>query len=247
MDSTIAISKFFFLRKNLYNMAEIVLSQVLKMGDALETDNYDLANEIVEGDDAVDKLEKDNDNLSQIAILEAVVSRNIMGMGNVSEDIVLRKDPLRFALSCIRITRNMERLGDQVVNVAEVFRNGNVRKRLFRENEVMCKILSRVITLAGMAVESLVEEKNRFMGSVNSLEMELNGLCNTAFHQFLLKEDMDKKEFADVYRMILCMERIGDYAVNIAEELVRLNTGQDIRHMDLKSTPHGRVESKDHT
>lgn len=235
----VTISKFFYLRKNLYNMAEIVLSQVLMLGDALENDNYELAEQIIKNDDEVDQLEKDNDNLSQNAILEAIATRNILGMGNVSDDIVLRKDPLRFALSCIRITRNMERLGDQVVNIAEVFKNGNIRKRLFRENEIMCKILSRVITLAGMAVESLVEEKDRFMGSVNTLEQELNGLCNTAFHQAVEREDMDKKEFADLYRTILSMERIGDYAVNIAEELVRLNTGHDIRHMDLNL---GRVQ-----
>lgn len=214
-------------------MAEMVLDQVLRLGDSLEGDNYHLAEQIVAGDDSIDELEKENDNLSQNAILEAIASRNVMGMGNVSEDIIVKKDPLRFALSCIRITRNIERLGDQVVNVADVFRNGNVRKKIFKENEVMCKILSRVITLAGMAVESLVEEKDRFMGSVNTIEQELNGLCNTAFHQFVAKEDMPKKEFADLYRMILSMERIGDYSVNIAEELVRLNTGQDIRHMEL--------------
>ncbi|MCC5814193.1 MAG: PhoU family transcriptional regulator [Leptospira sp.] len=216
-------------------MAEMVLDQVLKLGDSLECDNYKLAEDIVSNDDSIDELEKENDNLSQNAILEAIASRNVMGMGNVSEDIIVKKDPLRFALSCIRITRNIERLGDQVVNVAEVFRNGNVRKKLFKDNEVMCKILSRVITLAGIAVESLVEEKDRFMGSVNTIEQELNGLCNTAFHQFVANPDMSKKEFADIYRMILSMERIGDYAVNIAEELVRLNTGQDIRHMDLNN------------
>lgn len=214
-------------------MAELVLEQVLLLGDSLEEDNYTLAQDIVDRDDLIDELEKDNDNLSQNAILEAIASRNVMGMGNVSDEILLKKDPLRFALSCIRITRNIERLGDQVVNVAEVFRNGNVRKGLFREHEVMCKILSRVITLAGMAVESLVEEKDRFMGSVNTLEQELNGLCNTAFHKFVEEADMGKKEFADLYRMILSMERIGDYAVNVAEELVRLNTGHDIRHMSL--------------
>lgn len=214
-------------------MAELVLEQVLLLGDALETDNYNLAQNVVDRDDLIDELEKDNDNLSQNAILEAIASRNVMGMGNVSDEIILKKDPLRFALSCIRITRNIERLGDQVVNVADVFRNGHVRKGLFKESEVMSKILSRVITLAGMAVESLVEEKDRFMGSVNTLEQELNGLCNTAFHTFVEKTDMDKKEFADIYRMVLSMERIGDYSVNVAEELVRLNTGHDIRHMSL--------------
>lgn len=213
-------------------MAELVLEQALLLNDALEEDNYELANTIVDLDDKIDELEKENDNLSQNAILEAITNRNMLGMGEIDQDIVLKKDPLRFALSAIRITRNMERMGDQVVNCAEVFRYGTIRKSLFKKEEPMTLILSRVTTLVGMAVESLVEEKERFMGSVNSLEEELNSLCDQAFRKYRDTPDMDKVEFTDLYRIILAMERMGDYAVNIAEELVRLNTGKDIRHIE---------------
>jgi len=226
------ISKFYYLRKNLYSMAEMVLEQALSLSDALEEDNYELAKQIVEKDDEIDELEKENDNLSQNAILEAITNRNILGMGEIDQDIILKKDPLRFALSAIRITRNTERMGDQVVNCAEVFQYGAIRKGLFKNEEPMTLILSRVTTLVGMAVESLVEEKERFMGSVNSIEEELNSLCDQAFRKYRDAEDMEKKEFADLYRIILAMERMGDYAVNIAEELVRLNTGKDIRHLE---------------
>ncbi|MCZ8238441.1 MAG: PhoU family transcriptional regulator [Leptospiraceae bacterium] len=233
MNNISAISKFFYLRKNLYSMAEMVLEQVLMLGDSLENDDYSIAADIIARDDLIDELEKENDNLSQNAILEAIASRNSLGIGEISDEIVFKKDPLRFALSCIRITRNIERLGDQVVNVAKFFQNGHIQKGLFKRDEGMSKILSRVITLSGMAVESLVEEKERFMGSVNALEQELNDLCAEAFHKYVSDPNMSKVEFADLYRAILSMERIGDYSVNIAEELVRLNTGQDIRHMDL--------------
>ncbi|WP_208721804.1 phosphate signaling complex PhoU family protein [Leptospira mtsangambouensis] len=230
------ISKFYYLRKNLYSMAELVLEQVILLSEALEADDYVQAERIVERDDLIDDLEKENDNLSQNAILEAVSNRNILGMGDVDNDIVLKKDPLRFALSAIRITRNMERMGDQVVNCADVFRHKTIRKGLFKKEEPMTLILSRVTTLAGMAIESLVEEKERFMGSVNTLEDELNDLCDQAFQKYRSVPDMEKQEFADVYRIILALERLGDYAVNVAEELVRLNTGKDIRHLENVKT-----------
>ncbi|TGM72935.1 PhoU family transcriptional regulator [Leptospira mtsangambouensis] len=217
-------------------MAELVLEQVILLSEALEADDYVQAERIVERDDLIDDLEKENDNLSQNAILEAVSNRNILGMGDVDNDIVLKKDPLRFALSAIRITRNMERMGDQVVNCADVFRHKTIRKGLFKKEEPMTLILSRVTTLAGMAIESLVEEKERFMGSVNTLEDELNDLCDQAFQKYRSVPDMEKQEFADVYRIILALERLGDYAVNVAEELVRLNTGKDIRHLENVKT-----------
>ncbi len=233
------ISKFYYLRKNLYSLAELVLEQVILLSEAMESDNYDLANEIANRDDLIDELEKENDNLSQNALLEAVNNRNILGMGEVDSDIILKKDPLRFALSAIRITRNMERMGDQVVNCAEVFRNKTIRKGLFKNEEPMTLILSRVTTLAGMAIESLVEEKERFMGSVNTLEDELNALCDVAFKKYRGDDTMEKREFADVYRIILALERLGDYAVNVAEELVRLNTGKDIRHLENVNSKSG--------
>jgi phosphate transport system protein len=213
-------------------MAELVLEQILLLNDSLEKDDYSIAEKIIQKDDIIDSLEKQNDNLSQTAILEAVVNRNIMGMGSIEEDILLKKDPLRFALSAIRITRNIERMGDQVVNIADVWKNAKISKGFFKREELFSKILSRVVTLGGMAVESLVEEKERFMGSVTAVEEELNALCYQAFDFTIKNESIEKEEFADLYRIILAMERIGDYSVNIAEELVRLNTGKDIRHLE---------------
>ncbi|WP_039948472.1 phosphate signaling complex PhoU family protein [Leptospira fainei] len=224
-------SKFDYLRRNLYAMAELCLEQILVFGDAIEQENPDLAKQVIERDDLIDSLEKQNDNLSQNAILEAVANRNLLGMDQVDGEVVLKKDPLRFALSAIRINRNLERMGDQIVNCATCYRRGLLPKGFFRQEEILDKMLSRVVTLVGMAVESLVEEKNRFYGSVHTVEEELNNLCNGAFLKFVMDPRLDKNQFADLYRIILGIERAGDYAVNIAEELVRLNTGMDIRHL----------------
>lgn len=215
-------------------MGELTLEQVINLSDALENDDYELCKLIVRNDDQIDSLEKQNDNLSQTAILEAVANRNNLGMGvRESENILFKKDPLRFALSAIRITRNMERMADQAVNCANVFKNGRIQKGTFKKNESLNLILQRVITLAGMSVESLVEEKERFMGSVNNVEDELNFLCLQTYNCFIADPSMEKPEFSDLYRILLALERIGDYAVNVAEELVRLNTGYDIRHKDI--------------
>ncbi len=232
-------SRFDFLKSNLANMAEIVLEQTLLLSDALEADDYALAQQVLDRDDLIDELEKENDNISQTAILEAVASRKAMGIEQYSPEILLKQDPLRFALSAIRITRNLERLGDNVANVVKCFRNGLVPRGAFANNELLSLILSRVITIVGMAVESLVEEKNRFFGSIQTVDAELDALCQKAYEIYVDDPYTDKRTFSDLYRIILCLERIGDHAVNVGEELVRLSTGQDIRHMDnmRRATP----------
>ena len=225
-------SRFQYLKGNLARMAELALEQVLLLSDAFEQDNYDLAREIIRRDDLIDSLEKENDNISQTAILEAVASRRELGMEALGPDRVLKRDPLRFALSAIRITRNLERLSDNVVNAARVFVKGRVPRGSFRDDPSMHLMLSRVITVVGMAGESLVEEKDRFFGSIQEVDQELDRHCQNVFEEALQKAELDRASFADIYRITLSLERAGDLAVNVGEELVRLSTGEDIRHAD---------------
>ena len=224
--------RFDYLKRNLSNMAELLLEQVLLLSDSLDRDDYELAQQVIDRDDELDRLEKENDTISQNAILEAVATRREMGMESLGPDRVLVRDPLRFALSAIRINRNLERLGDNVVNAAHSFRNGLIKPRAFHDNELLCLIQSRMITIVGMAVESLVEEKNRFFGSIQAVDQELDRLCDQAFQQFVDDATLTRREFADLYRIILSLERAGDLAVNVGEELVRLSTGEDVRHLD---------------
>ncbi|MBX7056700.1 MAG: phosphate uptake regulator PhoU [Leptospirales bacterium] len=237
MSPAISRSRFDYLKTNLSNMAEIILEQTLTLGDALEKDDYALAEKVIHFDDRIDDLEKENDNISQNAILEAVASRKAMGLDGYSGETVLKKDPLRFALSAIRITRNLERIGDNIVNAARVFKNGQVARGIFERDELFSLMLQRVITIIGMAVESLVEEKNRFFGSIQQVDAELDRLCQRAFEAAVADDKMERMAFADLYRIILSLERMGDLAVNIGEELVRLQTGQDIRHLDNLQRP----------
>lgn len=224
------VSKFEYLKKNLTLMAELALEQVLLLVEAVESDDYARATELIDRDDLMDELEKENDTQSQNAILEAVASRE--EMKRVTEKEPDRHhDPLIFAMSAIRLTRSFERMGDHVVNAARAFRNGNIRPGLFREDPQLVVILSRVVTVVGSAVESLVEEKDRFFGSVQKVEDELDLECSAFFLKSLDEPSYSRREFADIYRVLLSLERIGDLAVNIAMELVRLHTGRDIRHL----------------
>lgn len=232
-------TKFEYLKQNLTNMAEIILEQVLDLNDCFESNNIKQATQIIERDHLIDKLEKENDNISQTAILDAIATRNSMGMEKYDSELLFKNDPLRFALSAIRITRHLERIGDNIVNAAHSFRNETIPAGSFKTNQTLSIILNRVATIVGMAVESLVEEKNRFFGSIERVDAELDLHCQYAFDEMILKGSRTPLEMADLYRIVISLERVGDLAVNIAEELVRLSTGIDIRHRSRhnKATP----------
>ncbi|MCB1173218.1 MAG: PhoU family transcriptional regulator [Leptospiraceae bacterium] len=231
-------TRFEYLKHNLNNMAELVLEQVLDLSDSFEQDNYALADEILHRDVKIDHLEKENDNISQSAILDAVASRQAMGLAGQENELLYKNDPLRFALSSIRITRHLERIGDNVVNAAHSWKNQEIPPGFFIENRHFQLMLSRVVTIVGMAVESLVEEKNRFFGSIERVDAELDLHCQNAFKELIKMNSQNALLVADMYRIILSLERMGDLSVNIAEELVRLSTGIDLRHRSKSFKPN---------
>ncbi len=235
-------SKFEYMKKDLYDLAETSLEQVIALSDCIDTGDLDLALEIVQRDDYLDSLEKDIDNLSQTALLEAVATHQQLEGKNAAPRPM--DDPLHFALSAIRLSNHFERIGDEVVNCARAYARGKLE--LNRE-EKMNLLLSRVVTSVGMAVESLIERKVKFFGSIHTVEREIDLLSAEIFLEIGSRQDIDRKQGLDLYRILLGLERMGDLSVNITEELVRLATGHDIRHMDFRARESILVESRNIT
>lgn len=223
-------SKFEYMKKDLYDLAETALEQVIALSDCIEAGDLDRAMNIVARDDYLDALEKDIDNLSQTALLEAVATHQ--RLEEEQAQVLLLDDPLHFALSAIRLTRFFERIGDEVVNSARAYARG---KLALDKEEKMNLLMSRVVTSVGMSVESLIEHKVKFFGSIHAVEREIDLISAEIFLELGSRQDIDRKQALDMFRILLSLERIGDLSVNITEELVRLATGHDIRHMDFNT------------
>ena len=234
-------TKFGYLKRNLYHMAELVLEQSLNLCDYLENDDYDGAKDIILQDDILNQLGKENDNISQSAILDAVSSRGKMGMDSYDPERLLKYDPLRFALFAIRITIYLEQLGDRLVILAQALLDQNLAEQIFHKHLLLNRALSRMATAVGMAVECLVEEKERFYGSIREVSQELKQYCLELRKDLMednsLKLEIEKKQFADMLSVLSGLDDIGSLSVNIAEELLRLATGEDIRHSYSQAIP----------
>ena len=224
-------TRFDYLKRNLHHMAELVLEHLLLLCDALEKDDYAIARHIIQKDDLLDDLEKENDNISQSAILDAITARGRMGLNAFGRECLLKHDPLRFGLSAIRLTIYLEQIGDNFVNIAEAFVGKNLMPGLFSENALLNRSLSRMATAVGMSVESLVEEKDRFYGSIREVTDELSESCHQVIVETLQNKLCSLQQTDNLSIIIHNIDRIGGLSLNIAEELVRLGTGEDVRHM----------------
>lgn len=204
------------LKAKLLQMGGLVESMVQKaMGALVERDERRIE-EVVKDEERVDRLqiEIDEDAVRLLAI----------------------QSPVAFDLRCVlmsaRINSELERVGDLCVNMCE-----NVQLLL---SEPQLKPLIDLPKMAQVAERMLHESLQAFLEQspqravdVIRMDDEVDGLNDQIFRELLTYMIADTRSITRSLSLILMsrnLERIADHATNIAEEVVYLVRGEDIRH-----------------
>jgi len=175
-----------------------------------------LAEEVIKSDDEMDQLELDVDNQCyEILALEQPVARD-----------------LRFIATALKIVRDIERIGDIAVNIAER------ATELIQEPEM--KRLIDLPIMAEAAQRILKESLDAFVNSDAELAEKVirddnfvDDCYEQIFRELLTYMMEDTKYISRALKLIFIakhLERVGDHSANIAEMVIFLVRGQDIRH-----------------
>src|SRR5579863_6198574 len=142
---------------------------------------------------------------------------------------------LRFVLAVARINNDLERIGDQAVNMAQsalhILRHPRVKPYVD---------LPRMSELAeGMVRDSLnavVRGDQELARSVLQRDDQVDRLRDQIFRELLTYMMEDSSVVFSAFELILVaknLERIGDHATNIAEDVIYFVAGRDVRHPAL--------------
>jgi phosphate transport system protein len=175
-----------------------------------------LAEEVIKSDDEMDQLELDVDNQCyEILALEQPVARD-----------------LRFIATALKIVRDIERIGDIAVNIAER------ATELIQEPEM--KRLIDLPIMAEAAQRILKDSLDAFVNSDADLaekvirdDIFIDDCYEQIFRELLTYMMEDTKYISRALKVIFIakhLERVGDHSSNIAEMVIFLVRGQDIRH-----------------
>lgn len=138
---------------------------------------------------------------------------------------------LRTAVGALKINGELERMGDQAMTI----------KRFEKElTSIHPKIISLGELVSGMVkncIDSLVYSDTTLARDVIGNDREINELYQHIMRLYfdLMKSGQEKFEDGHAsIRIAKNLERIGDHATNIAEDVIFIESGTDIRHPDLK-------------
>ncbi|HET9400915.1 MAG TPA: phosphate signaling complex protein PhoU [Candidatus Acidoferrales bacterium] len=139
---------------------------------------------------------------------------------------------LRFVLAVSRINNDLERIADQAVNISQA------AMRVIRHPRVKPYVdLPRMSEIAEEMVRdslnALVHKDVDLAKTVLARDDEVDNLRDQIFRELLSYMMGDSAVVFPAFELILVaknLERIGDHATNIAEDVIYMVAGSDVRH-----------------
>jgi phosphate transport system protein len=139
---------------------------------------------------------------------------------------------LRLVLAVSRINNDLERIGDQAVNIAQsavrILRHPRVKPYvdLPRMSEVAEEMMRD-------SLNALVRRDVELAQKVLAMDDQVDHYRDQIFRELLTYMMGDSSVVFPAFELILVaknLERIGDHATNIAEDVIYMVQGQDVRH-----------------
>jgi len=134
---------------------------------------------------------------------------------------------LRTAIAVMKINADLERMGDQAVKIKRQYIS------IGREILQIKNMALEVNIMVKNALDSFVRSNIRLATDVIEYDQEINSLNQNIVRHHVNMIKNNEMGFDDGYTIIKIsknLERIGDHAKNIAEDVIFLESGSDIRH-----------------
>jgi phosphate transport system protein len=203
---------------------EAIQAQIMKMGGlveaairegalSLDTRDEELAETVRKGDKAIDALEElINEEAARVIALRAPTARD-----------------LRLILSVIKISANLERIGDYAKNMAK--RTGVLAQMSPVDDSTgalrrMCREVERMLK---DALDAYVQRDAELAADVISRDQDVDQMYNALFREFLTFMMEDPRNITACMHLHFIaknVERMGDHVTSIAEQVIYLVTGE---------------------
>jgi phosphate transport system protein len=171
-----------------------------------------------------------------VLLAEPAINRLEREIDEAAMDILAMEQPmavdLRFILSVIRINSDLERVGDQAVSIAVKVRE----MQDYPQADLPVDIPKLAALAAGMirkALQAFIEGDVEMARSVLLLDNQVDEMNSQAFQSLsaLIREKPELTPQALSTLLISRnLERVGDHATNIAEDVIFWISGADVRH-----------------
>ncbi|MDR3430060.1 MULTISPECIES: phosphate signaling complex protein PhoU [Silvimonas] len=206
------------IRSNVLGMAGLVEEQVRLAMEALATGDLVIVNKVLEQEERVNAMHVQLDDMCI-----HMIARRQPAAGD-----------LRMVMTVIKSVEDLERIGDKASRICQraknIYDSGRLQVPRFNELnhiaedalDMLSKALDAFARLDAIQATQVIRDDNRLDEEYRGLQRQLITL--------MMEDPRTISLTLDILWIAKAIERIGDLAVNVAEQVVFLVKGQDIRH-----------------
>jgi phosphate transport system protein len=186
-------------------------------------------------------IERKPENFEKVHELEKTINQAHIEVDEACVNLLARQSPLaadlRLVVAIIKINTDLERMGDQAVNIAHNgirYLAGPPLKPLMD----IPRMADEAKIMVREALDAFVSRNLELAQDVLSRDDVVDSFKNQIFRELLTYMMADPQAIERGLNLILIarnLERIGDHATNIAEDVIFAITGDDIRHGGRKT------------
>ncbi len=210
------------VRSKVMQMGGLVEEQIANAVEALSEANISLADQVIARDHAVNALE--------VAIDEACTT------------IIARRQPtagdLRMIMMMVKTITDLERIGDEATKIARVAHKIHESDRLYtpRFNEIKV-MTTQVREMLRISLDAFARLDVSRTVEVARQDMQVDDDFRAVMRQlitFMLEDPRTISMTLEIMFIAKAIERMGDHAKNIAEYVVYMVKGKDVRHISVQ-------------
>ena len=204
------------LKEDLLKMAGLAEQAINNAVDALVRRNTALAEKTITEDEKINQMEiKIDEHCLRLLALHQPMAAD-----------------LRFITSAMRINTELERIGDQAVNIAErvIALNQEPQLKPYIDLPRMAEITQSMVK---DVLDAFVNRDPQLARSVCERDDQVDALNDQVFRELLTYMISDPQTITRAVHLILvsrCLERIADHATNIAEGVIFMVKALVIKH-----------------
>ncbi len=204
------------LRNNVLLMTSLTERSLSQAMTGLFQRDEDLCASAIADDEEIDQLEKqvDKDGIDLLLRFQPVAS------------------DLRRVVSAMKLSSNVERIGDQAVNIARRGRKLS-RHPALEEIRLIEPMNEHAMAMFRDSVDAFMREDVELAMTLKPRDKKLDELNANAGSKLIERMAQDPDQLRGYLNLMFisrCLERVGDHATNIAEDAVYAAAAEDIRH-----------------
>lgn len=204
------------LKEKLLVMAGMAEQAIQRAIEAYRVGDLSLCDLVVRSEPAINRMERDIDQMA----LDLLAMEQPMAID------------LRFILAVIKINADLERVGDQAVNIAERVRDLQTSPAVDLPVDIP-KLATLAATMVRQALQAFIDADAVMAEKVLTMDDEVDEM-NRAVYRTLTRsiqqEPTNSHQALHVLLIARNLERVGDHATNIAEDVIFWVRGADVRH-----------------